>query len=661
MSLFPFLAVLICTMGVLILLLVLVVKQADQKATEASKSESSKRSELLTEIQGAMEDAEVMANGLLEQRTSTLAELEKYRAIRASLDENLSRLRQKIEDLKARKLLVENSNSLESLETLQRKIAERQQMLRREQDALDELRKKQGAPGTFALIAYDGASGTTRRPIYIECTKEGITLQPYGIRLRAEDFTFPILAGNPLDAALAAIRDQYVGNARVTKGQEPYPLIIVRPGGSDHYAIARGAMKSWDSEFGHQVVPEDIELEFPKDDLLIKDKIEKVIAAAKARQTRLAATASVMGHKISKLETDPKSGVVNTAPGSFTNSRAGAGGTSLAGTSAVPTRPNLPPATIDSGSSLAHFAPSGYAMPSGSGNRPQSDQSNSLSNPASPMAERNPYQSASYAPGSSGSSNTFGGVLPPGSGGQGIAGLNSTGGTGTSETPSLNSPTNGSMNGANNELAQANGQAGTGVNTGRTGTEFATNPPPDATSNPYATPNATNQNPPNQQNSGVGQNSSLVQMGQSSSNSQQMNADPNATPMPELNFNQDSNANKSLAAERGASWALPAKSDKGVAFRRAIRVTCYDDRLVIHAGSGIREPMQVIDFSSTTREHVDQLVNIINQRIESWGSAGYSSYWQPELKIEVGVTGATRFQELKSLLSDSGILINENK
>ena len=52
-----------------------------------------------------------------------------------------------------------------------------------------------------------GPHGTRRRPIYIECTLEGIIIQPEGFVLLPDDFHGPLGPGNPLDAALRTIRE----------------------------------------------------------------------------------------------------------------------------------------------------------------------------------------------------------------------------------------------------------------------------------------------------------------------------------------------------------------------------------------------------------------------------------------------------------------------
>ena len=90
-SLFPFLAVLICTMGVLIVLLVLVAKQADRNASEARQAASAEQTERLKDLQVAIEDAEFRSEELLAFRPVAVEQIQKHKEMRSHL-ENQKRL-----------------------------------------------------------------------------------------------------------------------------------------------------------------------------------------------------------------------------------------------------------------------------------------------------------------------------------------------------------------------------------------------------------------------------------------------------------------------------------------------------------------------------------------------------------------------------------------
>src|SRR5690606_6823218 len=142
---------------------------------------------------------------------------------------------------------------------------------------------------TFTIIPYPGPNGTTRRPIYIECTERGIILRPENVVLRPEDFDGPLGPGNPLDAALRAIREYYMRNSGQAMSEEPYPLLIVRPDGVAGYGVAREAMSGWEDEFGYELVSDEVQLNYPPPDPALAALLQKAIADARSRQARLRA------------------------------------------------------------------------------------------------------------------------------------------------------------------------------------------------------------------------------------------------------------------------------------------------------------------------------------------------------------------------------------
>lgn len=52
---------------------------------------------------------------------------------------------------------------------------------------------------------------------------------------------------------------------------------------------------------------------------------------------------------------------------------------------------------------------------------------------------------------------------------------------------------------------------------------------------------------------------------------------------------------------------------------------------------------------------IDQLVEQVQERIESWGIAVAGGYWKPVLNVEVAPGAEPQFQELQTVLRDSGI------
>jgi len=291
-SLFPFLAVLICTMGVLVVLLVLVVKQADLSKASARDERRQQLDDETKRIDEQIAEADFLA-GMLDEHRPTLNDSIRDQSLRRGhYREQQLRLEEQLRTLSAQAAALASSEPTatdDAAETLRQQIAAAEA-------ALETARAERAGRGAqYALVAYDGRNGTRRRPIYIECTPTGIDLQPFGIRLTPSDFPRPILAGNPLDSAILAIRDTWLRQDPTGADGAPYPLIIVRPGGSEAYAIVREALKSWDSEFGHQIVPESVAIAYPPPPPGMSDELERIIADAKLRQQRMIASMAIAG------------------------------------------------------------------------------------------------------------------------------------------------------------------------------------------------------------------------------------------------------------------------------------------------------------------------------------------------------------------------------
>src|SRR6056297_712289 len=281
-TLFPFLAVLVCTLGTLILLLALVAQKADQTAADAARQEASE--ELDTERVVANQRwlrEELVAlrqdqSEVLERRRSELAYLEQRQR---QLREELQRLQREIHTAETP---AQDQDRRDTISALQDAIAEEQAQIAELQEA------NRGRSPRVIITAHEGPYGTDRRPIYVECEADAIVLQPEGVRIEIATLADALGPGNPLDAALRAIRlhwQQTEPNAAV-----PYPLLVVRPGGIASYAVARKAMASWDEQFGYELVPQAVQLAFPDANPTLRREIDGAIAEAMVRQrARLAA------------------------------------------------------------------------------------------------------------------------------------------------------------------------------------------------------------------------------------------------------------------------------------------------------------------------------------------------------------------------------------
>ena len=290
MSLFPFLAVLICTMGSLVMLLVLLMQQAHAQAVaenrERTAALSDEQQQQVEQMRLQAEDESWRAEVLEQRREQIQQQVAERRLQLAHLEQHIRDLEQQWKTLQIQaaeitQLLGSESADLQPLEQQKQQL---QRDLEKSRAALEKARQSVAErPRAYAIIPYPGPNGTKRRPIYIECTERGVVLQPENIVLTADDFAEPLGPGNPLDAALRTIHAHHK-RAFGFESSQSYPLIIVRPNGVASYAAARAAMSGWEDEFGYELVDEDLVLNFPPPDPGLSVELQKAIEVARQRQ-----------------------------------------------------------------------------------------------------------------------------------------------------------------------------------------------------------------------------------------------------------------------------------------------------------------------------------------------------------------------------------------
>ena len=296
-SLFPFLAVLICTMGALILLLVVIARQARLQAAQAAEAQAkAQATELDDELKMERELVQWRIEQLRISLQKTQSQLAEARMGLGHLEDHARRLGDQFVQLQAALKDIEQPDAtggrqrsqLEAeLGRLEAKIADVQ--LR-----IAEARRTAGQQrASYAVVPYRGPHETHRRPIYVECRADSIVLQPEGIVLTEGDFSGPLGPGNPLAAGLRAAREHLLAEGGLDPEQsgEPYPLLLVRPDGIAAFYAARSAMKSWGSELGYELIGEDWKLDFQAADSQLAQVIRSAVDTARIRQRQLAAAA----------------------------------------------------------------------------------------------------------------------------------------------------------------------------------------------------------------------------------------------------------------------------------------------------------------------------------------------------------------------------------
>jgi hypothetical protein len=300
-SLFPFLAVLICTLGVLIIMLVLAVKSADVAAAKKLDESNQAAADELEAAQQVLELERYRAEAIQDLRKNVVERLSRSRKNRSYLQDDVRKteklLENAIEQLTAMEAAIANAQSqalnpvdqkkldriAASIEAKKMKITEAEEKLAVEKD-----KSKQTGPARYSLLPFRGAGGTFRRPIYVECLANEIRLQPLNISIKKADFVLPIRAGNPLDAALLSIQEYWQQSDVAGEQGSPYPLLVVRPDGAETFVLARRAMKSWTDEFGYELVDEKKELNYGTTDPALAQRINELVGRIKSEQYQVA-------------------------------------------------------------------------------------------------------------------------------------------------------------------------------------------------------------------------------------------------------------------------------------------------------------------------------------------------------------------------------------
>jgi hypothetical protein len=321
-SLFPFLAVLICTMGALMLLLLFVSRQARlQAAREAAARDAEKQSSINSEL----EMVQWRVDQLKKSRQETAAQMAEARLVLGHVEDHTRRLRDQFQELtrQAKKAADEGlqpgrfvAAGEGELRQIEGQIALAQQQLELARRAVD------GRPKSYAIVPYEGPNHTRRRPIYIECRGDAVVLQPENIAFDESDFDEPLGPGNPLAAAVRAAREQMLlqGNLDPQNGGEPYPLLLVRPSGILAYECALAAMQSWGSEFGYELINEGWQLKYPPPDPNVAKAVQQAMYLARQEHARLIAAApSTYGKR-------PRLGSYRSSTGDDTAGQGGGGG-----------------------------------------------------------------------------------------------------------------------------------------------------------------------------------------------------------------------------------------------------------------------------------------------------------------------------------------------
>lgn len=326
-SLFPFLAVLVCAMGALILLLLVMTRkirndQALQASTAAAIAQMETAPDLSGDIQVLESEVEALldANELLQSETSELKStivvdetrknelLRRLNQLQAELeiaknetkDQELAKSVQSVRDLtKLEKELISKLESIEKsllekrsrLQTLSLSkertavaLAEKNSALISLRKAVDKAEATPPSTGTVTMLEFSNPTGTSRTPIVIEVTEKGYELRPTGVLITPPELdNFP-MRDNPLLSAVLTAHRHRVG-ASVT--DEPYVLLLVRPDGCMNFYRAQHILTDARMHFGYELLEADRNIAVGEPDAKEAAKAQQAIAEALQRREKI--------------------------------------------------------------------------------------------------------------------------------------------------------------------------------------------------------------------------------------------------------------------------------------------------------------------------------------------------------------------------------------
>jgi hypothetical protein len=623
-ALFPFMAVLLCLIGALVLILSITVTNSHASAR--------KEAELaFAEVEGQENLAESVSEGLLETREASKEEIEKRREALQYIEDHLRRLREEYADIRSKlrrlesnEFIAQNENDAlqKQSDALKNQIDAKQVELAAQVEAL---KKKKPA---FAIVPYSGRNGTSRRPIYLECRADGVVIQPEGVVIAPKDM-FPPGPSNPLASALRMLRNRYEESDRAQgfASQAPYPLLMVRPDGVETYAIARKAIESWDDQFGYELINAEMELAFPPSVPGTKEMLEQVVESSKQRQKALLAANPKLAREYAMAmdswqDFDQEASDANSGGG---GGGAGQGNSSL----------NLQP--IEDAKNWNMVQPVSNGLPpqltSGS-----TGQSFPASTPLpSPIRESTRIPDGAVGSASSGALAAMqNGSIPSSSFEQSVA---------------PNSP---SDSPASNETGQADGtEGGQGSSSApSTSSLSVTNQSvsnPSSPSNPSSmggggaptTGSATQ--PDNAVNPEQGQTtptaaSAAIQLGDSNKKYVKPEGDL-----------------KPISVGAGKNWAQAKAEGKATPVSRTIQIVAINSKWLIRSDQDPNRFERIIVLENGPKQVSDELAEAIKDRVDSWGLSLPGGYWVPTVVVESASDAQTSVGRLERLLEGSGV------
>ena len=151
----------------------------------------------------------------------------------------------------------------------------------------------------FQVVPFDPQTGTTRRPIFIECSAAGIRFLPEDILITAKDLEGFTTKANPIAAGTGALINYWT--ARNLKQRdprnepEPYVLMLVRPEGVVAYYVALRMLEPIRTSQGYELIEESTALKLPDIDSGAKTACQTAVNRLMSERDKIARSALMSG------------------------------------------------------------------------------------------------------------------------------------------------------------------------------------------------------------------------------------------------------------------------------------------------------------------------------------------------------------------------------
>ncbi len=248
--------------------------------------------------QSALKEWEQKITGVTRERDDLVHRIDESSKILSAsqkqVDESARQLEQTSERVaKSEARVDELTSEFEALQSERLKL--NQGLSETKRKIADSQERSQLQQTQYSFVPFDGKSGTTRRPILIECTDEAIRFIPEDVSLKPEDLNGFTVGYNPLLSGARALSYFWsldgVGSQDDHTGEQPYVLLVVRPSGTVAFYMARKFLSRMRQPFGYELVEDDWELALPEPDpravKICRDAVTSVIGERNELHTML--------------------------------------------------------------------------------------------------------------------------------------------------------------------------------------------------------------------------------------------------------------------------------------------------------------------------------------------------------------------------------------